>query len=115
DASSVRLALGVAAAGLLAGLLAVGRYRLRPTEGFDVTPSAHWPDPVLASQPDPAQTPVLVTVAYRVPPERAAEFVEEMQAVARSRRRGGARRWSLWRDAAEPERFVETYVVGSWQ
>ncbi|HEU5103123.1 MAG TPA: MFS transporter, partial [Roseiflexaceae bacterium] len=30
------------------------------------------------------------------------------------RRRDGARRWNLFRDAADPERILETFVVASW-
>jgi hypothetical protein len=35
--------------------------------------------------------------------------------VGRSRRRTGAQRWHLYQDGADPERFVETYVVPTWQ
>ena len=31
-----------------------------------------------------------------------------------SRRRTGATRWNLYRDAAEPGRFMETFLVPSW-
>jgi hypothetical protein len=38
-----------------------------------------------------------------------------MQRVGRSRRRTGAQRWSLYQDAADPDRFVETYLMDSWE
>ena len=37
-----------------------------------------------------------------------------MRYVERHRRRTGAYRWGLFRDLAEPDRFVETFVVSSW-
>jgi hypothetical protein len=50
-----------------------------------------------------------------VPPENHAEFRDVMQVVGRSRRRTGAERWSLYQDAAEPNRFVENYLMDSWE
>ena len=58
---------------------------------------------------------MLVRVEYRVPAERQDEFREVMRRLGRSRRRTGAERWSLFQDASDPERFVESYVVRSWE
>jgi hypothetical protein len=44
-----------------------------------------------------------------------AEFREAMQAVGRVRKRSGASRWSLFQDAADPDRFVEAFLVPSWE
>jgi quinol monooxygenase YgiN len=57
---------------------------------------------------------VLVRTEYRVPPENHEEFREVMRRLGRSRRRTGAARWSLYQDAADPDRFVENYVLRSW-
>ena len=57
---------------------------------------------------------VLVTVEYRVPLENAAEFGTTMRRVERMRRRTGARRWGLYQAASDPECFIETFVVDSW-
>ena len=57
---------------------------------------------------------MLVTVEYRVPAARAREFVEAMEAMRSFRRREGAVRWDLFRDLAEPERYLELFVVPSW-
>lgn len=46
-------------------------------------------------------------------PQRAA-FVEVMQELQIVRLRDGASRWDLFRDTGAPERFLETFVVGSW-
>jgi MFS family permease len=105
--------LGVAG-GLMLGLVAVPRYHVRSGEDLDLSPSRHWAEPELAIDRDPGAAPVLVTVDYRVPPEHHAEFHEAMQAVGRVRRRSGATRWSLFQDTEDPDHFVETFTVPSW-
>ena len=107
-------ALGVAALGLLLGLTSALRWRLGTGEHLDLTPSAHWPEPAVAIEPDPEEGPVLVTIAYRIDPVRAQEFVRVMERLGRSRRRSGATRWGVFRDAADPGRYLEAFVVGSW-
>jgi MFS family permease len=115
EATSTRIALAAAAALLVAGVAAAPRFRLALSERLDLRRSLHWPEPALVVESATAQGPVLVTVEYRVAPERAAEFAEIMKAVGRMRRRTGARAWGLYRDAATDERLVETFVVESWQ
>jgi hypothetical protein len=58
--------------------------------------------------------PVLVTVEYQVHPERASEFIKTMRKYGRVRRRDGASRWGICRDLENPDRYLETFVVGSW-
>ena len=109
-----RVALTAVAAGLATAPLVAARRPLR-TGAIDVRPSEHVTDPELAIEPDPRQGPVLVTVEYRVPHERREAFRAAMERVGRSRRRSGAERWGLWQDGADLERFVETYVVPTWE
>jgi MFS family permease len=111
----VELAFTVVAAGLLLGVPASRRWRLRPPGSIDVRPSQHWPEPDLVIDPDPRHGPVLVTVEYRVPLERAEAFREAMLPVGRARRRSGGERWGLFQDGADPERFVEVYLVATWE
>jgi quinol monooxygenase YgiN len=63
---------------------------------------------------EPEEGPVLVTVEYRVYPERSQEFVRVMHEFGRIRRRDGAARWGLFRDLADPTRYLETFLVESW-
>jgi hypothetical protein len=37
-----------------------------------------------------------------------------MRVVERHRRRTGAYQWGLYRDLADPDRFLESFVVDSW-
>jgi MFS family permease len=113
--ASLTLALAVPAALMTAGLVVARRWPLRRTERLDLRPSPAWPEPVVVLQPAPGQGPVLVTLEYRVPAERVERFVEGMRRMEHLRRRTGARRWNLYRDTADLDRFVETFVVDSWE
>jgi hypothetical protein len=110
----IPLALRYAAVGLVISLLAMFRYRLHTGDGLDLTPSMHWHEPVVAHQPDLEDGPVLVTVEYHIAPEHARDFARAMRAMRIIRRRDGAIRWGLFTDAADPGRYLETFVVDSW-
>jgi MFS family permease len=104
----------VAAVGLVAGLTTGIRFKLRSNENLDLTPSAHWPEPKVQAEPAPQTGPVLVTIEYRINAGDAQAFTEAAQASGEIKRRDGALRWNLFRDTADPGRFVETFVVDSW-
>lgn len=110
----ISVALRYAAVGLVIGLLAMFRYRLQVEDGLDLTPSMHWSEPVVVNQPGPEDGLVLVTIEYRVAPEHASDFAQAMRAMRVVRRRDGAIRWGLFTDAADPGRYLETFVVDSW-
>jgi MFS family permease len=107
-------ALSGAALVLVCGLAATWRWPLHMVQRLDLTPSRHWPDPTLAITPDPGDGPVLITVEYRVPAERAGDFIEAMDAMRSFRRKDGAITWGLFRDLADPDRYLETFLVPSW-
>jgi len=111
--ASVSIALAIAAGGLVVGLLAVMRYRLGGTE-MDLTPSQHWPVPLVGGDVQHDDGPALVTIEYRINPAKRQEFVAAMQELQRARLRDGAIRWDLFRDMADQTRYVETFVVESW-
>jgi quinol monooxygenase YgiN len=73
-----------------------------------------WPEPETYGEVEPDRGPVLITVEYRVAPEHGAAFAAAAQQLRRIRRRDGAISWGLFHDAAEPERYVESFVVESW-
>jgi hypothetical protein len=111
----VRVALACAAGALVVGTLAARRFRLAWGERLDLRSAPYTSEPALVIEPRPEQGPVLVTVEYLVSLENAEEFAERMRKVGRVRRRTGARRWGLWRDPADPSRFLETFLVESWE
>jgi transmembrane secretion effector len=110
----ISVALWCAAGGLIVGLSATAWYPLTESEELDLTPSSHWPEPALAIAPDPEEGPVLVMVEYRIRPEQAQDFTLAMRAVQEQRLRDGAFRSGLYRDPADPSRYLETFVVESW-
>lgn len=112
--AGISVALVYAAAGLALGLTAVVRYPLKGNEALDLTPSPHWPEPTVVIKPHPEDGPVLVTVEYRIDPKQARDFTLAMRDVRELRLRDGAFRAGLYRDSANPGRYVETFVVESW-
>lgn len=80
---------------------------LAPPSRQSAPPQAAWP----VSQDD---GPVLVTIEYRIDPARADEFREVMRETRRRRLAQGALSWELFRDSADPARFVEYVVDESW-
>ena len=106
--------LTTAALGMAGAIGLTWRFKLGRHEVLDFTPSSHWPAPVLAELPEPDSGPVLVTIEYRVQPDRRNEFIAAMQSVREMRRRNGAYFWELFHDSADPSRFNECFMDESW-
>jgi MFS family permease len=96
--------------------IALGVVAKLPDDTTDVTAWNHWRMPVIIDEMRPAfdQGPVLVTVEYRVAPERIDQFLTAIHEYGRTRRRDGAYRWGIYRDLEEADRYVETFLVSSW-
>lgn len=113
--AGARTALAGVAGGLILGLAGARRWRMPSATELDVSLQP-WPvEPALAFEPDPGVGPVLVTVEYTVAHERRDEFRERMRAVGHARRRTGAERWGLYQDGSQPEAFLETFLVPTWE
>ena len=110
---SVPVAFTVAAVGLVAGLLIVPRYRLA-AEKPDLSPSRHWPVPVVVGDVQHNDGPVLVIIEYRINPQQRSEFSNAMKQLRLARLRDGAIRWGFYRDLADETRYIETFVRQSW-
>jgi hypothetical protein len=114
DAVSLEAALLAAAGVLLVSLAAGGRASLAGIEDPDLTPARAWTEPAVSVEPAPDEGPVLVTLEYRVRPADVRDFVGAMDELGRIRRRDGAFEWSLYQDVEARERWLETFLVGSW-
>jgi MFS family permease len=112
-------ALSLAAGALLAALPIARRFSLTSGTGLDHSPgrlasALTRAAPQVVIEPNPEDGPVLVTVTFKINPERAEEFIRAAHELGRVRRRDGAVRWSLFADPFDPARYMETYVVESW-
>jgi MFS family permease len=108
------LAHFIAAAGILIAIPLTWRWRLQTGGNVDLTPSMHWAAPVVSHEIAQDRGPVLVTVEYRIDPAKRRAFLTAMEGLDHERRRDGAYRWGIYEDAADPARFVETFLVESW-
>jgi hypothetical protein len=104
----------VAGVGLIAGLVLIRFFPLVIDETIDLTPSTHWPEAHANLQADLDDGPVLVSIEYHVTREDFERFRLVMRQLRERRLRDGARRWRLYQDAQEPERFLELFRLDSW-
>lgn len=58
--------------------------------------------------------PVIITIEYRIAERDIVAFLCVMAERKVIRRRNGARRWSLLRDLADPELWIERYHSPTW-
>jgi MFS family permease len=105
----------IAAAAMLLGVASSRRWPLIDTRGQDRGAAVYWPEPTLAVEVGPELGPVVVSNAYTIAAEDERRFVQAMEHVRLSRLRTGATRWGLFRDGEAPRRFVELFVVPSWE
>jgi MFS family permease len=111
----LRTAYLAAALLMIAGAASVYWLPLHPQEDVEGGPAPAWAEPHLLFEPSADAGPVLVSLAYRVRPVNAEAFVAAMRPVRESRQRTGATRWGLFRDGEDPDRFVEVYLVPTWE
>jgi len=112
--AGVSLTLLVSGVGLVIGLATGIRFKLRCDEDLDLTPSAYWPEPKVQLEPKAQTGPVLITVEYEIDPSDAEVFTQAARISGEMKRRAGAFYWNLFRDTGDPSRFVETFIVDSW-
>jgi MFS family permease len=104
----------IAAGGCLAVIPLLWRSKLELGTNVDLSPSMHWPEPVLFAGAEQERGPVLVTVEYLVKPDCRDLFLALLRKLEAERRRDGSYDWGVFEDAAQQGRFLETFLLDSW-
>jgi MFS family permease len=107
-------ALFLAAVGAVVAIPLTWPWKLQTGAELDLTPSMHWPAPIVASEIEHDRGPVLVTVEYRIDPKDREPFLAALEKLARERRRDGAYAWGVYEDSADISRMVEIFLMKSW-
>ncbi|MFO1287669.1 MAG: MFS transporter [Rubrivivax sp.] len=106
--------LGASALAMAAGLALVRPLPLRMGADEDVTPASAWHDLFVAEEPAPEAGPVAVEIAYRIRAGDQEAFLDALSQLRAPRRRDGATFWRIYRDLADPTRYLERFIVASW-
>ncbi|WP_332811032.1 MFS transporter [Sphingomonas sp.] len=114
EATSVETALLVSAAGIFAGGVLGLWMRVADAAKTYAEESEVPPDPEVKLALTSRSGPIVIELEYRVPAEEARAFYRLMLEVQRSRQRNGAYGWSLARDVADPELWIERYHCPTW-
>ena len=104
----------IAAVAMVAGVASLRFWPFLETAGMERRTMVYWPEPHLAFDAKLDSGPVVVRNTYTIASEREQPFLEAMARVRQSRLRTGATQWGLFRDGEVAHRFVELYVVPSW-
>ena len=115
DLAGLSTALVTASVCMACGPLLARRFPLRMGEARDVTPATpSLQDLFLGKEPDPGDGPIAVEMAYRIDPQNAEDFLSAISQLRATRRRDGATFWRVYRDLADPNRYLERFIVTSW-
>ncbi|WP_048755634.1 MFS transporter [Afipia felis] len=104
----------IAALGAIAAVPLTSRWKLHTDANIDLTPSMHWPEPVVTEPVENDAGPVMVTVEYRIEIKNRDAFLQSVEDLARERKRDGSYAWGIFQDTADDTRFVETFYLESW-
>ena len=116
QAFGLSAALILAATGLVLALFVTRKSQLGQGEQLDLSPAMMWP-----AAPDldletgqSADRAARVQIEYRIRPEDREDFVRELTLWSAQRYRDGAFEWSLVQSVEEPEKWLESFEVASW-
>lgn len=114
DLAGTPTSLQIAAVGLVAAVALTWRWRISGFETVNLSPSMHWPAPIVHAGVTHDRGPVLVTIEYQADPEQVEPFLRSLETLGRRRRRDGAFAWGVFEDTERPNHFIESFCVESW-
>jgi MFS family permease len=114
DTATLVAALLIAAGLMVAAAATIRIWPLWETAGLDSSTAVAWPQPQLLVDTGPESGPVVVRTVYTVAPHSEEAFRRAMSRVRLVKLRTGATQWGLFRDGEVAGRFIELFVVPSW-
>lgn len=117
---SLSLALQISAGIMVLATLLTYRVSLDSNQEDDLSPSMHWPAPIVDhefsedSNSVNERSPVMVTIEYRIEKVDHNRFLGLMQELKLARMQLGAWQWNIMQDAEDPNVFVEYFLETSW-
>lgn len=115
DHTSLRMAFAAAALAGMAGILYAWRYPLAEILP-DLRPGLHWwPEPHVPQVIPAGRGPALVSIEYQIDPQSASPFLALLRELSDERLRDGAYQWGVFEDVTLPGRYVETFMMDSWE
>nr|GAJ37591.1 hypothetical protein BDOA9_0202090 [Bradyrhizobium sp. DOA9] len=113
DIAGVETALLVAASLMLSSPLLGLRFRM-PSVGEGAEEGSLLEDPQVRLPVRGRDGPVVIEIEYRVEQKNAPQFRQEMLELRLVRQRNGAYGWSIARNMADPEIWIERYHFHTW-
>jgi MFS family permease len=110
----IETALLAAGAVLVLCAIAGLKLPLPSTRDLNLDPLREWRPPDPAIDIRPRSGPLVVTIEFRIRAEDVPQFLSIMAERRRMRRRDGARRWTLLRDVADPQLWIERFHLANW-
>ncbi|MBY0475620.1 MAG: MFS transporter [Nitrosomonas sp.] len=114
EITSISESLMIAASGAVIATLLTWRWHISGIENVDLTPSMHWPTPMVHEGVSHDRGPVLVTIQYMVRNDKTSEFLTMIRELSKRRRRDGAFAWGVFEHTEKPNHFIESFSVDSW-
>ncbi len=98
---------------MIATLVLAFRYRLAAVDAVndEEHPAPRIPPLEIPAAAAQESAPLMISLEYRVDPNRAREFEDLMQEIGSIRRRVGATFWGLFSDLSVPGKYAEHFVV----
>lgn len=114
DSQGVEFALIVAGVAMVAGAVLGLLVPLPENMTVNLDPLNRWTEPALSLDLKPRSGPIEIMIEYVIKDEDLPDFIALMAERGRIRRRDGARNWTLARDLADPQIWMETYHTPTW-
>jgi quinol monooxygenase YgiN len=87
---------------------------LQQGKDLDLSPSRHWPEPIVHNAVANDQGPVIIQIRYQIAAEDREAFLRAIYQLRAARRRDGAYNWGVYEDTEQQGAFIEHFVEDSW-